>query len=309
MDSSARLFVISKAIGDFLTQLNEDAFAQIAPALDNAAHAAAQVVLIAHQTGTPMHVIEITHGAFAFVFERVDRGSALLRLVHAEIAGPPPSDDPEPSGGLVWVEQAGPDLTSISQPVRSSARRRRKAPKLQIGNRRMLAPVSSKVPQKIVSLYTELSSFLDNSETEGGLLKAQSAYSHPYLSKTEQTHMPQTKVKRKAVGASDNTVVTTTEGRRHFPDFVQDTFGSKSIVGFDRYGRFLGALVPPEAIALLAGDDSEDSVDDYVKDRIRKNAQLLMAQLNAPEGNNVGDRTLEQISNERELNDTKTEIG
>lgn len=57
---------------------------------------------------------------------------------------------------------------------------------------------------------------------------------------------------------------------------VQKSYGEKSILGFNRYGRFLGALVPPEAVMLLA----EEEVDDATRKRIRAFASKLMTELN-----------------------------
>jgi len=69
------------------------------------------------------------------------------------------------------------------------------------------------------------------------------------------------KGKRSAKGGAETIVFPTTEGRRRFPDFIQDSYGSKTITGFDRYGRFLGAIVPPEAVFLLAEEDEE--IDEF----------------------------------------------
>ncbi len=67
---------------------------------------------------------------------------------------------------------------------------------------------------------------------------------------------------------------STSEGRRMFPDILQDAFGLKSITGFHRYGRTLGAIIPIEAVRLLAG--YPDAVDDDTKVRIRNAALNLL---------------------------------
>ncbi len=82
-------------------------------------------------------------------------------------------------------------------------------------------------------------------------------------------------------------LVSTTEGRKHFPDFIQDAYGEKSIVGFDRYGRFLGTLVPPEAIQILAGDDDAE-IDEYALRKIREYARELLDEIGDREANGVG---------------------
>jgi hypothetical protein len=64
---------------------------------------------------------------------------------------------------------------------------------------------------------------------------------------------------------------TTTEGRQELPNILQDSFGMKSITGVHRYGRMLGAIIPMDAVRLLAG--FPDAVDDETRLRI-KNAAL-----------------------------------
>lgn len=65
---------------------------------------------------------------------------------------------------------------------------------------------------------------------------------------------------------------TTSEGRQVFPDILQDAFGEKAITGFHRYGRVLGAVVPMEAVMLLAGQP----VDEEAGLRLRNAAQALL---------------------------------
>ena len=69
-------------------------------------------------------------------------------------------------------------------------------------------------------------------------------------------------------------VYSTTDGRQRFPDILQDIYGGKAVIGFDRYGRVLGAVVPMEAVAMLAGQT--EHVDDYTRGRIELAAQQLM---------------------------------
>ncbi|MGE3250052.1 MAG: hypothetical protein AB7J28_02805 [Hyphomonadaceae bacterium] len=74
-------------------------------------------------------------------------------------------------------------------------------------------------------------------------------------------------------------VYSTSEGRAHFADVLQATSMDKAIIGFDRYGRSVAALVPIEAIRMLAGRDDQVSQDE--KRRIKRMAQLLLS--NVPE--------------------------
>lgn len=77
--------------------------------------------------------------------------------------------------------------------------------------------------------------------------------------------------KRKGQGRQ-SPIVSTSEGRQRFPDILQTSFGDKAVIGFDRYGRALGAIVPIEAVMLLAGGH----VDEDIRKRIQDGAKLLL---------------------------------
>lgn len=72
-------------------------------------------------------------------------------------------------------------------------------------------------------------------------------------------------------------VYTTTEGRQRFPDILQVSYGDKAVIGFDRYGRALGAVVPMEAVRVLAG--FPDTVDPDIIKRIERTAKRLIERL------------------------------
>lgn len=74
-------------------------------------------------------------------------------------------------------------------------------------------------------------------------------------------------------------LLSTTDGRQRFPDLLQTCFGDKAVIGFDRYGRALGAVVPMEAVRLLAGYD--DCVDPHVRETIASTAQALLRKIPA----------------------------
>lgn len=67
---------------------------------------------------------------------------------------------------------------------------------------------------------------------------------------------------------------TTSEGRQNFPDIIQDAYGEKCLTGFNRYGRFLGAVIPREALMILAENDA--TVDDTTRLRIKNAARNLL---------------------------------
>lgn len=81
-----------------------------------------------------------------------------------------------------------------------------------------------------------------------------------------------------ASGKTNRIVYSTTDGRQRFPDILQVSYGEKAVIGFDRYGRALGAVVPMEAVLMLAGKTQD--VDEDVKLRIERAAQKLLQEVN-----------------------------
>lgn len=69
-------------------------------------------------------------------------------------------------------------------------------------------------------------------------------------------------------------LVSTSHGRTHFPEILQSSLADKSIIGFDRYGRVVGAVVPIEAVRMLAG--FQESVDEDVQVRVKRAALALL---------------------------------
>ncbi len=109
--------------------------------------------------------------------------------------------------------------------------------------------------------------------------------------------MAKPKPNRSVRSGTETIVFPTTEGRRRFPDFIQDSYGRKTITGFDRYGRFLGAIVPPEAVFLLAEDDAE--VDEFAKRRIRECARQLIRELDSRDQELEGSLSTGELRSER----------
>lgn len=75
-------------------------------------------------------------------------------------------------------------------------------------------------------------------------------------------------------------VYSTTDGRQRFPDILQVSYGEKAVIGFDRYGRALGALVPMEAVQMLAGNIN--NVDEDIVGRIQRAARALLLSMDEP---------------------------
>jgi hypothetical protein len=106
--------------------------------------------------------------------------------------------------------------------------------------------------------------------------------------------MEQIKDNVAAVQNTNQIVYSTTDGRQRFPDILQVSYGEKAVIGFDRYGRALGAVVPMEAVLMLAG--KTENVDEGVRDRIERSAKALLSKINPVSGRVYN---LEEIEAER----------
>lgn len=87
--------------------------------------------------------------------------------------------------------------------------------------------------------------------------------------------MQKTKLNSATDGRPTQIVYSTTDGRQRFPDILQVSYGEKAVIGFDRYGRALGAVVPMEAVLMLAGKTA--AVDEDVRARIERAALRLLS--------------------------------
>lgn len=71
------------------------------------------------------------------------------------------------------------------------------------------------------------------------------------------------------------TVYSTSEARANFAEAIEMVQVDNSIIGFDRYGRPMAALVPVEAVLLLAGR----GVDRRKREAIEESAALFVHNL------------------------------
>lgn len=67
---------------------------------------------------------------------------------------------------------------------------------------------------------------------------------------------------------------STSQGRANFARALETTDREKTVVGFARYQRTVAALVPVEAVQMLAGQGGEVTPD--VRDHITRMARLFM---------------------------------
>jgi len=82
-------------------------------------------------------------------------------------------------------------------------------------------------------------------------------------------------------GKANRIVYSTTDGRQRFPDILQVSYGEKAVIGFDRYGRALGAVL------MLAGKTQD--VDEDVKLRIERAAQKLLQEVSRDDAVDLDD--------------------
>lgn len=67
---------------------------------------------------------------------------------------------------------------------------------------------------------------------------------------------------------------STSEARANFAEALESAQLDKAVIGFDRYGRPVAALVPLDAVRMLAGQ--EDDVDPAVRQKIQRLSQALL---------------------------------
>jgi hypothetical protein len=69
-------------------------------------------------------------------------------------------------------------------------------------------------------------------------------------------------------------IYSTSEARANFAEALETAQLDSAVIGFDRYGRTVAALVPVEAIYMLAG--LGDDLDRGVRGKIKRAAHLFV---------------------------------
>lgn len=93
-------------------------------------------------------------------------------------------------------------------------------------------------------------------------------------------------LRKKAAGraAKSAPIYSTSEARANFAEALETAQLDSAVIGFDRYGRTVAALVPVEAIYMLAGLGEE--LEPGVRGKIERAAKLFVH--NVP--NRIGKR-------------------
>ena len=86
-------------------------------------------------------------------------------------------------------------------------------------------------------------------------------------------------LRRKAAKRTAKTapVYSTSEARANFAEALETTQLDSAVIGFDRYGRTVAALVPVEAIYMLAGLGGK--IDAATRQKIDRAARAFVAQV------------------------------
>jgi endonuclease YncB( thermonuclease family) len=86
-------------------------------------------------------------------------------------------------------------------------------------------------------------------------------------------------LRRKAAKRTAKTapVYSTSEARANFAEALETTQLDSAVIGFDRYGRTVAALVPVEAIYMLAGLGGK--IDAGTRQKIDRAARVFVAQV------------------------------
>jgi hypothetical protein len=86
-------------------------------------------------------------------------------------------------------------------------------------------------------------------------------------------------LRRKAAKRAAKTapVYSTSEARANFAEALETTQLDSAVIGFDRYGRTVAALVPVEAIYMLAGQGGK--IEPGTRQKIDRAARAFVAQV------------------------------
>lgn len=76
--------------------------------------------------------------------------------------------------------------------------------------------------------------------------------------------------KKKSNNRTERRILSTSEARANFAEALESARSEGAIIGFDRYGHTVAALVPVEAIQVLAG--MADNVSPAVRASIKRQA-------------------------------------
>jgi hypothetical protein len=84
------------------------------------------------------------------------------------------------------------------------------------------------------------------------------------------------KLRRKAARRKlkNRPVYSTSEARANFAEALENTQLDSAVIGFDRYGRTVAALVPVEAVYMLAGLGGK--IEPAVRDKIERTARKFV---------------------------------
>ena len=81
-------------------------------------------------------------------------------------------------------------------------------------------------------------------------------------------------VKKKTTRASKKQTLSTSEARANFAEALGMAQEENTVIGFDRYGKLVAAVVPIDAVRMLAGRSAE--VDPAVRAKIERMSRIFL---------------------------------
>jgi hypothetical protein len=113
-------------------------------------------------------------------------------------------------------------------------------------------------------------------------------------------------LRRKAAKRTAKTapVYSTSEARANFAEALETTQLDSAVIGFDRYGRTVAALVPIEAIYMLAGLGGK--IDAATRQKIDRAARAFVAQVPNRIGKSIAKAATKKKAAARKSAEAKT---
>src|SRR6185312_11273951 len=81
-------------------------------------------------------------------------------------------------------------------------------------------------------------------------------------------------VKKKAARAPKKQTLSTSEARANFAEALGMAQEENTVIGFDRYGKLVAAVVPIDAVRMLAGRSAD--VDPAVRSKIERMSRIFL---------------------------------
>jgi hypothetical protein len=109
--------------------------------------------------------------------------------------------------------------------------------------------------------------------------------------------------KSSAARASRKQTLSTSEARANFAEALGDAQKQNTVIGFDRYGKLVTAVVPIDAVRMLAGRG--DEVEPAVRDKIERMSRIFLHAAPAPQAKKAAKEARAKREAEKKLRKDK----